>query len=221
MDDERSPGGFAADEWLPVQEQLLLGLNHALSNRLGSISAIAMLLEGSGDVDPRLRDTLAQDAQRLEALLAGYRALANPGDGKRDGCRIQDALGRAVTLIEHHHACRDVRVEGIDAVHGVTALRIGASEALRACVMALLPAMVVTAPSHEVWVTAADDAALVRTLVRRHGADADALRARAECQALARYAAGVGGDFRVTTDGAAAVLALALPALTSRAPGSR
>ena len=59
---------IAADDWLPVQQSLLRGLNHSLSNRLASLSALTMLIEGGDRLDSRMQDALSADVERLGGL---------------------------------------------------------------------------------------------------------------------------------------------------------
>ena len=71
------------EDWLPVQEGLLRGLNHALSNRLASVSALAMLVEGSDRLPSGMQDVLSDDVQRLGDLLTLYRALPAGVESRR------------------------------------------------------------------------------------------------------------------------------------------
>src|SRR5215467_3206054 len=73
------PRSASSDEWLELVDQVLLGLDHALNNRLGALRAFAELLR-----DERWRATGAatesvqKEVARLEETTSVVRLLARP-----------------------------------------------------------------------------------------------------------------------------------------------
>jgi hypothetical protein len=124
-------------DWLPVQESLMRGLNHTLSNRLSSLHAITMLTEGEEKLDPRMHEALAGDVGQLGELLTDYRALLSDPAPRRDPSRFGDALVRAAALLTHHPECRDVVFATVD--EGPEPVELLGKDAVRASVLLLLP----------------------------------------------------------------------------------
>lgn len=134
-----SDSSILAADWLPVQEALLRGLNHTLSNRVSSLHAIMMLTEGAERLDPKMHEALTSEVEQLSALLQEYRCAPSDPTPRRDPSRFRDALTRAAGLLAHHPECRDVVFLPPDEEAGVEPVALLGKDALRACVLLLLP----------------------------------------------------------------------------------
>jgi hypothetical protein len=200
-------------DWLPTQDTLLRGLNHALSNRLSSIGAIAMLTEGAETLDPKLQAALAKDVEQLGDLLALYRLLPGDAVARRDAARFSDALGRARALLEHHPDCRNVRFELGDGATAEPVSLLG-RDALRASLLLLLGAARGTGGEGTVTVSSRGEDGWLHVTARSSRADA-AIRASRECAVLSRWAEEEGGHVEPAAD----ALTLVIPGL-SRSRGA-
>ncbi|MHB1297637.1 MAG: hypothetical protein ACYC0B_03830 [Gemmatimonadaceae bacterium] len=204
-----------AEDWLPVQEGLLRGLNHALSNRLASVSALAMLVEGSDKLPVGMQDVLSDDVEKLSELLTLYRALPASVESRREPMRSGDAIARARALIEHHPECRDLTMGPIVEPEDAEPVSLMGRDAVRASVLLLLsvahgapsaPALDVTIRGEDGW---------LHVTVRCAGAEVTKVRATWEYAALERFAAAEGGRTECTTSPRGdAQVTLTLPGLS-------
>jgi hypothetical protein len=207
------PSAFAPSDWLPVQEGLLRGLNHALSNRLASLGALSMLLDGAGALDATMRESLASDVQRLEGLLELYRAMpAGPGPLRRPG-RVRDAVLRAAELLGHHPDHRDVVVTVDEEPADAEPVRLLAPDPLRAG-LCLLMAVVRTPGAPEVTVGFHAGHGEVEVRVQRALAVPAAIAAAPEYAALARFATAEDARLSASATADGARLSLYLPGLS-------
>ncbi|MEQ1690937.1 MAG: hypothetical protein ABMA00_06610, partial [Gemmatimonas sp.] len=69
MSESASGEQSGAARWLSVHDDLLRGLTHSLSNRLGTISALAYMIELKPDSLGTSAATLRAESERLDALL--------------------------------------------------------------------------------------------------------------------------------------------------------
>ena len=69
-----TPARVWGDQWLRVNEKVLKGLNHQLTNRLAAFDAITHLAEPGELLDAQLVQTLAREVARLETLLPDAKA---------------------------------------------------------------------------------------------------------------------------------------------------
>jgi hypothetical protein len=196
-----------------VQEALLRGLNHALSNRLASLGAIAMLLEGEDLPDARMLAALTGDVGRLEELLGLFRALPAAGDPRRTAVRVRDGLARAAALMEHHPVCRDVSVTVGDEPPDAEPVRLLTPDPLRASVC-LLAAVACGAGAETMTAAVRAVSGRVDLCVSRVGGSPDEVRATAEFAALERFAAAEAALLRATATADGVELALSLPGLS-------
>jgi nitrogen-specific signal transduction histidine kinase len=125
--------------WASARDAALRGLVHALSNRVGTVGAVAAMLEGAApqSVDTAAR-ILAGEGERLEAVLAHLRlATADPfaDDAGAEAVHVADVLADVAALA--HYAAPDVavRVEGAAAVRPAVAPRTALVQALLAGVV--------------------------------------------------------------------------------------
>lgn len=211
---------FAAEDWLPVQEALLRGLNHALSNRLASLGAIAMLLDGEDPPEARMLAALTGDVGRLEELLRMFRALPAAGEPQRIAVRVRDALTRAAALMEHHPICREVAVSVGDEPPDAEPVRLLAPDPLRASIC-LLAAVSRGAGAERVDALVRAEPGRVALCVTRAGVSLDDVRATPEFATLERFAAAEAALLRATATADGVELSLSLPGLSlSRAARS-
>ena len=97
-----------AVRWLTIHDDLLRGMTHALSNRVGTILAAVTLLETaqSGGVQPL--ELLRLEADRLETLLQTLRQLPRRKEQSLEPLLPTDAARAAIELYAHHPEGRDV-----------------------------------------------------------------------------------------------------------------
>ena len=96
----------AASAWRHVAEDVLHGLNHALSNRLNALSSYAVLLEAGESVDKEQEHHVISEVDRLEQLLKLYRLVPFAGGTTTEPVLIADIVPDAMALL---HSLLDVR----------------------------------------------------------------------------------------------------------------
>jgi len=103
---------LAAEAWMSAAGNVLRGLNHAFSNRLSALGAVAAGL-GMGHESP-VTEQVDVEVTRLEQLLRLYRMLPLAGTLPPEPAQVSDAIDDAAVLYAHHFALRDVpcQVEG-------------------------------------------------------------------------------------------------------------
>jgi hypothetical protein len=97
-----------AARWLSVHDDLLRGLTHALSNRLGTISAMAYVIAMQPANLEASAAGLREESERLDVLLQLLRTLPRRADGVAEPIVPTDTTAQAVALISHHPDVRDV-----------------------------------------------------------------------------------------------------------------
>ncbi len=101
---------IARARWLEVQDALLRGVAHALSNRIATVSAAVYMLEHR-DVTPEQAATSLRDAtERMDELLQLLRLLPSRDDTSFEPVMPRDVVEQAVTLHGHHGDLREVPV---------------------------------------------------------------------------------------------------------------
>lgn len=211
---------FADTDWLPLQESLLRGLNHALSNRLASIGALSMLLDAGERMDERLQQMLVADVSRLEGLLGSYRALTTAPEVRREPMRMVDALAKAATLVAQHQDARDLVLEQLVEAPGAEPVHLLSHDPVRASVTLLLAVARSAHDAPAVRVTVEGGDGLVRVTAARDGADEATIAACREFAMLERFAAAEGGRVSAASTAAGATISLTLPGLAQgRATG--
>jgi hypothetical protein len=205
-------------DWLPVQESLLRGLNHALSNRLSSLHAITMLTEGAEKLDPRMHEALAGDVGKLGELLDLYRSLPSDPASRRDPSQFEAALQRAAALLVHHPECRDVVFAPIEHAGLAEPVSLPGTDALRASILLLLPVARAGGAAGHVATTMRGADGWVHVTARSEAPKSpEALAASTELAALSRFAEAEGGNVKAPPGGDA--IELVLPGL-GRARGA-
>jgi C4-dicarboxylate-specific signal transduction histidine kinase len=114
--DHPAARGASSDEWLELVDQVLLGLDHALNNRLGALRAFAELLR-----DEHWRTTSAatesvhKEVARLEETTSVVRLLARPRQASETGLIVEEVMTDVVRI---QSMLYDVRDTPIDFVPG-------------------------------------------------------------------------------------------------------
>lgn len=183
----------SAEDWLPVQEMLLRGLNHALSNRLASLSALTILVEGTGHLDERMQRALASDAERLEQLLGLFRMLSGNAEVRREPSRLGDALTDAGALLEHHPEYRELTLAPVVESGEAEPVLLASSDGLRASVLLLLAVARGTSSASSLVVSIRGEDGWLHVTAERAGTTAGEIESAPEFAALARFAACEGG----------------------------
>lgn len=104
-----TPARVWGDQWLRVNEKVLKGLNHQLTNRLAALDAVTHLLEPGEIPDPQLAETLAREVERVGTLLRLYRMLPAEPTALAEAMRVQDIIPCVLELHTYHADLRGVR----------------------------------------------------------------------------------------------------------------
>lgn len=99
-----------AARWLSVHDELLRGLTHALSNRVGTISATAYLLEMQPTALGTTLTRLREEGERLETLLQLIRKLPRRAEAAAEPVVPSDVLTQAVDLQAYHPTLGDIPI---------------------------------------------------------------------------------------------------------------
>jgi hypothetical protein len=93
--------------WLTIHDDLLRGMTHALSNRVGTILAAVSLADLDGGPQRQALETLHTEAERLDTLLRTLRQLPRRVDGAAEPLLPTDAAQVAIELHSHHPEGRE------------------------------------------------------------------------------------------------------------------
>ncbi|MDF1503753.1 hypothetical protein [Roseisolibacter sp. H3M3-2] len=91
-----------------ARDAVLRGLVHALSNRVGTVSAVASMLDPGAPAAAAATAMLQGEAERLEALLEEFRRFAGEPGGGAEPLHLPDLVALAAALHAHHPMLRDV-----------------------------------------------------------------------------------------------------------------
>ncbi len=180
--------------WAAARDAALRGLVHALSNRVGTVAAVAGMLDGAPPPESvgTAARVLAGEGERLEALLALFRlATADPfgDDAAPEPLHVPELLAEAAALAGYAAPDAAFRADAAPDVRPAVASRAALAQALVAAAAACGGAEVVLA--------AAPAGAAVRLTVGPAGGAAAADAAGAAAWLLAASggwaAAGDGG----------------------------
>ncbi len=155
----------ARARWLEVQDELLRGVTHALSNRIATISAAAYMLEFNDVTPEQAVESLRTETERMDVLLQLLRLLPSRDDTGFEPVMPVDIVTQAVALHAHHSDLRDVIVH-VDVSATVLPVWVEPHTFLQALLLALTAAKRAAFP-HElaVQITMAGDADVVRIVV--------------------------------------------------------
>jgi hypothetical protein len=101
-------------QWVRERDAVLRGLTHALSNRVGTVAAVAGMLAPGEPVSGPVAGALRDESARLEEVLALYRLLPLDAGAEPEPLFLPDLIPAVVELHSHNGAYRDqpVAVEG-------------------------------------------------------------------------------------------------------------
>lgn len=97
--------------WLEVQDGLLRGLTHAMSNRIATISAAAYMLEHEDVTCQQAAESLRLETERMDGLLQLLRLLPSRDDTVFEPVAPRDVVNQAIALHAHHCDLRDVVID--------------------------------------------------------------------------------------------------------------
>jgi hypothetical protein len=97
-----TPARVWGDQWLRVNEKVLKGLNHQLTNRLAALEAVTHLFEPGEVTDEQLVQTMVREVERLATLLRLYRLLPAEPTALPETVRIQDIVPSVLELHTYH-----------------------------------------------------------------------------------------------------------------------
>src|SRR5574338_536095 len=97
-----TPARVWGDQWLRVNEKVLKGLNHQLTNRLAALEAVSQLFEPGEATDAQLVEALAREVERVGTLLRLYRLLPAEPTALPETVRVQDIVPAVLELHTHH-----------------------------------------------------------------------------------------------------------------------
>lgn len=204
-----------ADLWLPLQEQLLRGLNHALSNRIASLSAVSSLLEDRESELP-FEQMFSDDLAKITELLELYRGLVVADSAAPQACMVEPLVQRALQYLSHHTGLRSHRARAVVACPGPSPVVLHPTTLLRLLLLSLAGvagAVGKAAASAGLVVEVGEEHGAVRFLVR---IGAVLTESAATAQAFARFApaiAQVEGRIEERSDADGYAWEFSLPAL--------
>jgi hypothetical protein len=91
-----------------VNEKVLKGLNHQLTNRLASLEALTHLFEPGETTDPELARMLTREVERVATLLRLYRMMPAEPTALAEAVRVQDIIPCVLELHTYHADLRAV-----------------------------------------------------------------------------------------------------------------
>jgi len=103
-----TPARVWGDQWLRVNEKVMKGLNHQLTNRVAALEAVAHLFEPGEATDPQLLQTMAREVERVGTLLRLYRLLPAEPTTLPEAVRVQDIVPQVLELHTYHADLRGV-----------------------------------------------------------------------------------------------------------------
>jgi len=87
---------------LRVNEKVLKGLNHQLTNRVAALEAVTQLFEPGETTDEQLVQTMAREVERISTLMRLYRMLPAEPTALPEPIRVQDIVPSVLELHTYH-----------------------------------------------------------------------------------------------------------------------
>ncbi|HYW33445.1 MAG TPA: hypothetical protein VE869_18225 [Gemmatimonas sp.] len=106
-----APPNAGALRWLAIQNDLVSGLAHALSNRVATIDAAAYMLQFDSTDIPAQATILHGEAGRLETLVLALRSLPARRQAEAEPVLVADVVKEALAVHEHHDDLRGIPCE--------------------------------------------------------------------------------------------------------------
>jgi hypothetical protein len=97
-----TPARVWGDQWLRVNEKVLKGLNHQLTNRVAALEAVTQLFEPGETTDEQLVQTMAREVERISTLMRLYRMLPAEPTALPEPIRVQDIVPSVLELHTYH-----------------------------------------------------------------------------------------------------------------------
>ena len=126
------------DRWLQTTDAVLRGIAHHLSNRTGTIGAVAEALIAAKPDDP-LVAALAREAAELDLTLRALRLMSLEPGREAEPVRPADLLADARRLLAMHGDARDAVVD-TGALDAAPPVRVRVGPAVHALLVALVAA---------------------------------------------------------------------------------
>lgn len=160
--------------WLELQEELLRGVTHALSNRIATVSAAAYMLEHEDMTCQQGAQQLRVETERMDSLLQLLRLLPSRDDSGVEPVAPLDIIEQAVALHSHHGDLRDVEVR-VTTAADVLPVLVEPHAFLQALLLTITSAKrAAFAQASAVVIDVSSDADTVTVLVHPdHAADGD------------------------------------------------
>lgn len=111
MDESVSDERSGSARWLTVHDDLLRGLTHALSNRIGTIAAASYLLASMPESLPSAAAALSDESDRIDGQLQLLRLLPRRPQALHEPVVPTDMTAQACALLRYHPDLGDVVVE--------------------------------------------------------------------------------------------------------------
>ena len=91
-----------------VNEKVLKGLNHQLTNRVASLEALTHLFEPGETTDSQLTELFTREVERVGTLLRLYRMMPAEPTALPEAVRVQDIIPCVLELHTYHADLRGV-----------------------------------------------------------------------------------------------------------------
>ncbi len=200
------PQGIGAPPlWIEANDAVLRGLAHLLSNRTGTIGAIAEALNSADPTQPFVA-ALTVEAERLHSLLRLLRLMPRDLESNQEPVRPADVVADAVALFAHHERGRMTPVSMVD-MEEAPPVRVRVSALLHA----LLVLLAAAAGENGAPVSVRGEGADGMTRLKVTGAAVTGAEADAAAAVAAAILAGDDGSVTansITVDGPAFVISL-------------
>jgi hypothetical protein len=109
--DGPTPARVWGDHWLRVNEKVLKGLNHKLTNRVAALEAVVTIFDPAEGPDPELVQALAAEVRQLHELLRLFRLMPAEPFAEAEACRLQDVMPQVLQLHGHHADLKEIAFE--------------------------------------------------------------------------------------------------------------
>lgn len=170
MDESVSDERSGSARWLTVHDDLLRGLTHALSNRVGTIAAASYLLASMPETVATAATTLRDESDRLDGQLQLLRLLPRRTDAANEPVVPTDMTTQACALLSYHPELGDIPID--TALDGdLQPAYADPTSTILALTVAIAAAQRVAGPQGRVVVRIACDTECVRIIVTGNHAD--------------------------------------------------
>lgn len=112
--DEPPERAASDDSWQWVNDQVVAGIGHDLSDRLSSLYGLIQLAELDGSIGPAVSTPLRSELGRVEELVRLLRLLPGPREERAEPIRLAEVFPTISDLLRRHRGLEGVRlrVEG-------------------------------------------------------------------------------------------------------------